>query len=186
MTGIRPMIDAAVAQAIAEHPKYFTELALDNNRARTAIVRKIWAALRGDGAERGDGDSAAAPGPAVPPPPQHLSARPDSREAKGYANLRRLAGAPPQFRAGDGSVFINADANSEAVFALETLPDESHWKFYSGRNASAWLEFFGEKLPGITRKDIRQRRGDLTGIVMPYPWPPSKDGKIYHADEDAA
>jgi hypothetical protein len=188
MTGIRPIIDAAVATVLAEHPKYFTELGHDNNRARTILVRKIWAALRGDGADKSsEPESSEA---RVPSSPQPMSVPAQSREARAFDNLRRLAGAVPQFRSADGSVFINAEAANDAVWALADLPPDDAWVFLTARrNVGAWMEFFSQTLPGVGRRPILQERAGEAGILMPWPWPPSKDGKVYtaeKAEEDAA
>ena len=46
---LKTAIDVAVSEAIAEHPKYFTPKGVEH--AKTAIVRKVMAALR-DGGEK--------------------------------------------------------------------------------------------------------------------------------------
>lgn len=185
MSGIRDMIDAAVVAAIAEHPKYFTELGLDNSRARTAIVRKIMAALRGDSDKSGEPAKADAPPP--PAPAQSLTVAADSREARAYTNLRKFAGAVAPFRMADGSISINAEAACEAVWPFADLPPSQQWPFLTQpRQVGAWLEFFAQTLPGAPRRPIQQIRDGATGIVMPWLWPPAKDGKTYTAEEDAA
>lgn len=172
-SGLRPMIDAAVAAAIAEHPKYFTPKGLEH--ARTAIVRKVMAALRGDNAEKSADELA--PEPAAPMP---LVVDPKSREGRAYANLRKLAGAPPPFRMGNGTISIPPQAQRESVYAFSDLPAESAWLFVTvPRQIAAWMEFFGETLAPAPRRTIQHVREGESGILVPWPWPPSATGKTY-------
>lgn len=174
MTGIRPMIETAVAAVIAEHPKYFTERGLE--KAQNAITRKIMSAL----VPRDGATAAEQPPPTEPADLAPLAVDPKSREGRAYANLRMLAGAAPPFRMGDGTWSIPPAAQREAVYAMADLPSQDEWEFLTERkHVGAWLEFFNETLPTTARKPISQDRVGATGIVMPWPWPPSKDGKTY-------
>lgn len=177
---LRAIIDAAVADAMAEHPKYFTPKG--HEHARTVIVRKIMAAFRGDGSDKPD-DTAAD----HPASPQPLLVEPHSREAIAFSNLRQIAGATTPFRLGDGRLSINAEAACPAVFALADLPLKSQWLFLTApRNVGAWQEFFRDTLPGVARRPIHEHRGTEVGLLMPWPWPPTKDGKVYVDDAEHA
>lgn len=179
MTGIRPIIDAAVADALAEHPKYFTPKG--HEHARTVIVRKIMAAIRGDGADKASAEIASTASTL----PQPTSVEPTSREGRAYTALCQLAGAVAPFRMGDGRIAIPPDANKARVFALSDLPPRSHWLFLTEhRQVAAWNEFFREMLPQAARRPIIEKRGEQSGILMPWPWPPRRDGQTYDAESE--
>lgn len=184
MSVLRAIIDAAVADAIAEHPKYFTPRGLEH--ARTVIVRKVMAALR-DGGDKASGPSG--PEPASPPQPtQPVLADPQSREARAFANLRLVAGAGTPFRTGDGRVSIPPQASGPDVLAFADLPPKTSWLFVSDRKQmGAWVEFFGHTLPNVPRRSITEHQNGMPGFVLPWPWPPRKDGTTYtNAEDDAA
>lgn len=179
MSGIRPIIDDAVAAVLAEHPKYFTPKG--HEHARTVIVRKVMAAIRGDGSEKSQETPAAAITQAAP---QSNLIEPVSREGRALSNLCLLAGAIAPFRTSDGRFVLPTEANNGAVFALADLPAKDQWLFLTERKRiGAWTEFFRESLPHAARKPILQTRGTETGILMPWPWPPSKTGVIYTPEE---
>lgn len=177
MSILRILIDGAVADAIAEHPKYFTPRG--HEKARAAIVRKIVAAFR-DGGDEADN-------PETPPKEAlFMFADPASREARGYVNLRRIAGAVPPRRDSEGRVVIVSAAYREAVFALSELPPLEQWPFLTEqKHVIAWREFFRDTLPAIVCQGIVQHRNGTEGIVMPGYWPPSKDGRMYDTPEAA-
>lgn len=184
MSGIRPIIEGAVADVLAEHPKYFTERGME--KAQAALVRKIMAALRGDAP-----DKAATETPAAldePEAPKHpLAVEPTSREGRAYSNLCALSGALAPFRMGDGKFSLPVEANCPAVMALADLPPKSDWLFLTEhKQIGAWTEFFRQSLPMAARRPITEKRGDATGILMPWPWPPSVTGKIYTVEHEAA
>lgn len=180
MSILRAAIDSAVEQAIAEHPKYFTPQGVKS--ARALIVRKVMAAFR-DGGDKSSEQQAE--DEETPAEPQMLFATAGSREARGYANLRQLAGAVAPRRLGDGSVPIMPAANCEAVFAFADMPGAETWLFVVARKQlGAWGEFFDEMLPDVARRAISQERDGVIGILLPWPWPPSKEGKIYDQPED--
>jgi hypothetical protein len=175
VSGIRPIIENAVATVIAEHPKYFTDRGLE--KAGNAIVRKVMAAL----VPRSAGDEQAEPAPpAEPVEPKPLPVDPKTREGRAYTNFRAFAGAAAAFRMGDGKISLPVAAQNERVYAFADLPPEPEWRFITERpQIAAWLEFFGEVLTASARRPIQITRGDQVGILMPWPWPPSKDGKVY-------
>jgi hypothetical protein len=181
VTGIRPIIDDAVASVLAEHPKYFTERGME--KAQAAFTRKIMAAL----IPRSSADDAE-PQPARLAPPADLApltADPKSREARAYANLRTLAGATAPFRMGDGSISIPPEAQCPAVYALADMPAQPSEFITERQQIGAWMEFFAESLPkGTPRKPIQIERAGKTGVVMPWPWPPSVTGKVYAPNPD--
>lgn len=177
MSGIRPMIDGAVADAMAAHPKYFTPKG--HEHARDVIVRKIMAAIRGDGPKLDDAESA------PPSLPQPVAVEPTSREGRAYTALRELAGASAPFRMSGGLISLPPEANNVRVMALaDDLPPRERWEFLTEtKQIGAWNEFFRAMLPeGTPRRSIVETRGDQTGILMPWPWPPGRDGKIYNAE----
>jgi hypothetical protein len=178
MTGIRPIIDDAVAAVLAEHPKYFTPKG--HEHARTVIVRKVMAAIRG--ASDKPADTTTAPTSA----PQSSLVDPTSHEGRAYASLCLLAGAIAPFRTGDGRFVLPAEANNAAVLTLADLPPKDQWLFLTERkHIGAWSEFFRESLPHAARKPILQTRGTETGILMPWPWPPSKTGVVYTPENES-
>lgn len=177
MSGIRPIIDSAVVDVLAEHPKYFTPRG--HEHARTVIVRKVMAAIRGDGAEK------PAEVAATSVRPQPLPVEPSSREGRAYSNLCRLSGAVQPWKTGAGHFILPAESANEAVYALAELPDQTSWQFLTDRRQiGAWTEFFAESLPNAARRPIIHKRDDLSGILMPWPWPPGATGKIYSPDGD--
>lgn len=172
---IRTAIDAAVSEAIAEHPKYFTPKGLEH--AQTVIVRKVMARLRDGGSDKDESEAHAEEAPKI------VFAEAGSAEAVGYANLRLVAGAnAPTKVSGDRTVIV-PPANCAAVAAFATLPPRSEWRFASERkHLAAWAEFFRDMLPEITRRTIMEERNGVTGALLPWPYPPSKEGKIYDWD----
>lgn len=178
MNALRSIIDGAVGDAIAANPKFFA--AKQEDRARTAIVRKIMAALlRDDDEPKAEEITESAP--------KFIAADPESREALAYINLRRIAGANSPRRSSDGTIMIPASAHCEAVFALAELPPLEVWPFLmEAANIQAWRDFFFHTLGDVVRRSIIQERDDAAGIVMPGYWPPSKTGKMYTDPAEAA
>lgn len=174
MNGIRPIIDTAVAAVIAEHPKYFTDRGLE--KAQAAFTRKIMAAL----VPRDAGGAAEPLPPAEPVDLVPRAVDPKSAEGRAYINLRSLAGASAPFRMGDGTISLPPEAQKPAVLALADLP-ATPWPLITDRQQTgAWMEFLADALPkGVARKPIQTEREGVIGILMPWPWPPSKDGKTY-------
>lgn len=175
MNVLRAIITSAVGNAIAEHPKYFTPRGQE--KAQAAIVRRIMAALRDD-----DGEEPPPPAPVAEP--AFVTVEANTREAQGYINLRKIAGAVEAKRMGDGKILIKREAYCDPVFALADIPPREQWMFIAEKDQiKAWLDFFRETLPDTGRRSLFEPRGAQSGIVMPYPWPPSKSGKIYDPSE---
>jgi hypothetical protein len=169
---LRNAVDCAVGEVIAEHPKYFTPKGVEH--ARNIIVRKVMAALR-DGAEE-------LSEPAEADAPQHRVVAANSAEACGYKNLRALAGCSSPYEI-NGALFIPPTVDGPAVMALVDLPSREKWLFLTDRaQIGAWIEFISEKLPNTPRRSLIETRNGQSGILMPYPWPPSATGKIYEAE----
>ncbi len=177
--GIRPIIDSAVASVLAEHPKYFTPKGREH--AQTVLTRKIMAAIRGDGADKASPENSPAPSAPIP-----LSIEPTSREGRAYIALRNLAGAGDPFRMSGGMISLPPEANNVRVMVLADLPQRHEWKFLTPpKQIGAWNEFFREMLPdGTPRRSIIETRGEQTGIFMPWPWPPGRDGRIYSTETE--
>jgi len=168
---IRTIIESAVATAVAKHPKYFTPRGLE--KAPAAIVREIMAAFRGD-----DDSGAEIPAPEKP----YVLVDQNSREARGYAMLRHIAGATPPRPMSDGCMMILRSACNEAVFTLANVPPSDQWPFVRDvAQINAWMEFFNASLPDVPRRAI----ADPRGIRVPGYWPPSKAGKLYLTEEAA-
>jgi hypothetical protein len=177
MHALRSIIDTAVGEALAEHPKYFTPKGAEH--ARGMIVRKIMAAFRDDPKAEKVAEVK------IEAAPVALRIETTSREARGFTNLLKIAGAVAPFEH-NGTIYIPAEAACEAVYALADLPERHEWIFVTATNQiSAWMLFFAEKLGIIARRSIMEQpfgQGQ-EGILMPYPWPPSKTGKVYEAAE---
>lgn len=180
MTGIRPIIDSAVAAVLAEHPKYFTPKG--HEHAQTVLTRKIMAAIRGDAPAK----EASEPEPPPASPQQPIAIDPTSLDGRAYTALRELAGAPAPFRMSGGLISLPPEANNVRVMALADLPKREEWQFLTTpKQIGAWNEFFREMLPvGTPRRSITETRRTLNGILMPWPWPPGRDGRIYTAEPE--
>lgn len=179
MSGLRTIVDTAVADAIAEHPKYFTPKGLEH--ARTVIVRKVMAAMRGEGDKPAGEQTGAAP--AAPHGP--VLVEPGTRLGLAYGLLRKMAGAVSPPRTGDGRIIVVMEATGDNVQVLADAPPRDQWLFITDRQQmGAWTEFFRETLPGAARRPIAETSTDgLPGIRVPWPWPPRKDGRIYPPDD---
>lgn len=174
MNLIRQALDDAIAQAIAERPKYFTSKGLEHARAH--ILRHLLTALRGDAEKPAEAEETTL----APATPQPLKVTPDSREARGYAVLRMAAGATEPHEVG-GYIYIPHTAASAAVFALADAPPRDAWLLVDdSQQVGAWSEMFRDTLPTVARREVRRRSlRNLPALLVPYPYPPSKTGKIY-------
>lgn len=175
MNVIRSIVDSAVTEAVAAHPKYFTPQGRE--KAAPMLVRKIMAAFNGPGEEPAERPSSKT---------SFFYADPKSPEARGYVNLRRIAGALPPRYASNGSVIVMASAFCPAVFALADLRSSETWPFLTDANkVQAWIDFFHKTLLDTARRQIIQTRNGVKGICMPGYWPPSAEGKMYDTAESA-
>jgi len=177
MNLIRAAIDNAVADVIAEHPKYFTPAG--QAHARKALVREIMSAFRGDG------DDKAAPA-APEAPAQAILADPGSREGIAYLMLRQVGGAVAPFRTAGGQLSVPANCQGQDVMAFADTPPRADWVLVSDRRGiAAWNEFLADKLANVPRRAIAITRDGETGIEVPWLWPPAKTGKTYDPEEEA-
>jgi hypothetical protein len=180
MNLIKSAIDNAIADAMAEHPKYFTPKG--HEHARAILLRKILAGLRGDAPEKPTEEAPAAELPRAP-----VLVDPNSREALAYLTLCSAGGASPPFRTGDGRVSIPFEGQGAEVLAFADAPARGRWLFISDhQRVGAWNEFFRESLQGKPRRSIIVEQSGQQGIMVPWPWPPAKSGKTYDPDEAAA
>ena len=176
MNVLRALIDKAVADAIAEHPKLFAPKAAE--KARGIFVRKIMATFN-EPAEESTAETS-------PDEAPFIFADPQSREARGYKNLRLIAGASPPRVDSAGRVIILRAAYRESVFALADIGSASQWAFLTEtRRITAWREFFNETLPDTVRRSIQIERNGQAGILVPDYWPPSVTGMRYQTPEAA-
>ena len=162
------LIEAAVAHAVSSNPKLFDPKKLE--RAPEVLARD---ALKFMTKSTKEGE-AEAPAEAEAPPFEPVLL--DAPLAKAYRHLRIAAGciARPQLTA--TSVYVPREANNAAVLAFADVPAQAQWKPVSKAQQTAWHEFFERVLPGANRRPL----GDAT--PLPWPWPPSKEGKTYDAD----
>lgn len=173
-------IDNAIADAMAEHPKYFTPKG--HEHARTVLLRKIKSALRGDAPDRPADEAPAADLPRGP-----ILADPSSREALALLTVCQAGGASAPFRASDGRISIPPEGQGADVLAFADAPPRERWPLETDhQRIGAWQEFFREVLQGRPRRPITVTENGQTGIRVPWPWPPTTTGKTYDASEAAA
>lgn len=183
MNTLATIIDSAVATAIAEHPKLFDPKAVD--RAQRVLTREIMRSLtRAPGA---DGEPAK---PETPPEPEPFELiRGTDERATAYINLRIAARAlspQPQRQAG-GDIYLPREASGPEVMPFAKMPPREQWLFVTEFSPmTAWREFFDATLPNLARRPFGEKRGDVTGVFVPWPWPPSKTGKVYEPEQEAS
>lgn len=173
MSILSASIAAAVADAVAANPKLFDPKKVE--RAPDVLTRDIVKALtrstKEGEAETQDEDKS--------PSFEWVPASDDL--AKAYLNLRSVAGCIARHVTGaSGAICVTRAANNAAVLAFADVPVASNWRPVTKAQQTAWHEFFERTLDGANRRPI----GDST--PLPWPWPPSKDGKTYDAAEVSA
>lgn len=180
MSALSTIIDAAVGSVISEHPKLFNPQGKE--RTQKLLVREIVRSLVRE--SRGEDDPTATAPPSDPPTIVTIPA--SDERAIAYCRLRSIAGAPAPLHHGGDCIYIPPESNTTAVRTFAGVPERKEWPFViDRRQLTAWLEFFDEALPGISRRKIFETRDGLTGVDLPWRWPPSKAGKIYdHPPED--
>jgi hypothetical protein len=170
MSLLSAAVDDAVGSVIAENPKLFAAHAGEKAQAALtrAIMKKLVREARPEEGERPPEPTAAA---------QLIPA--DDPRAVAYCGLRRLAGdVPPQVTAG-GAIYLPPEADTAQVRALNDTPPRADWPFVTGGHLAAWLDFFDAALIARSRRKITETKNGHTGAYLPWPWPPSKDGKTY-------
>lgn len=166
MTPLSAIITAAVADAVAGNPKLFDPKKIE--RAADVLSRDIVRALTR--ATKEDVHEAA---PEADRPAYEVIPADDPR-AIAYDKLRLIAGcfARPT-KSASGGIYVPSAANTAAVIALASAPPRRDWRPVSRPQQTAWREFFDRVLGDASRHPV----GDTT--PLPWPWPPSKDGKLY-------
>ncbi|MEI9804075.1 MAG: hypothetical protein WDN48_05925 [Pseudolabrys sp.] len=172
MSMLSTIIDTAVAAVVAEHPKLFEPKSID--RAQKLLTREIVKSLTRE--PRGDGE--AAPAAAGPASFERVTA--DDERGIAYCNLRAIAGelAKPT-RASNGDIYLPAEAAGPEVLPFAKLPPREQWAVITDlAQLTAWREFFDATLPNLARRPFAG--------VAPWPWPPSKAGKVYEPKPEGA
>lgn len=177
MNVLAKIIDQAVASAMEKHPKLF--VAKESEKAQKTLSREIMRSLTrapSDAETEAELSATQSTGQSIP-----LS---DER-AIAYCQLRKVAGAVEPFSAIPDQIFLPPEADVTCVRVFANCPPQSEWPFVTKvAQLTAWNEFFGETLPGVSRRPITQVRNGVTGALLPWPWPPSKTGKIYEPEEE--
>jgi len=172
MNPLAAIIDDAVAKVIAEQPKLFSDDG--RKRAQKILTKKIVRELTREQAT-GDDDGAPTTAAAEPAMPALIDCK-DPR-AQAYCRLRELAGAVRPIEYG-GKIYLPAQADVTAVRALNDWPAKEQWiAIFDKRMIAAWMEFFAAHLPAdVARRSILD---PARQALMPWSWPPAKNGKIY-------
>jgi hypothetical protein len=176
MSALSTLIESAVSASLAEHTKLFDPK--NRERAQKVLVRDIMKALTRE--PRGEGEEQPADiAPSVPALPERLPATDD--RVKAYCNLRSLAGVAQPQRFSGGDIYLPPEGDTAAVRAFGNgMPSRDEWIFVTERaQISAWLEFFDANLPNMPRRRTDETRDGVVGYLLPWPWPPSKTGKVY-------
>lgn len=175
MTAMRTVIENAVAEIIAEHPKYFTPRGLEY--AQATFTRKIAAALRESLGITSEKTETTTPAAKIDKQPFQIVSE-SSREGRGYALLRQLAGAVRPIASGQNYV-VNSEAFTPAVWALGDAPPPRDWVSITDKQQiGAWMEFFEKTLPSTSRRYILSQDKDRRALLVPWPWPPRADGAV--------
>ena len=171
MNTLATIIDGAVAAVIAEHPKLFDPKAIE--RAQRVITREIIRTLT-----RVPGDEAKPEAAPEPEPFERIVAADERTIA--YINLRIASRAlsPQPIRLAGGDIMLPREASGPEVLPFAKMPPKEQWVLVTEvAPLAAWRDFFAATLPNLERRPF----GD-SGVMMPWPWPPSKTGKIYESE----
>lgn len=162
-------IDAAITHAVASNPKLFDPKKLERAPevlARDALKFMTRSTKEGEAEAQAEAESL---------PFEWLPA--DSDKGKAYINLRSAAGCIARHTVNPaGAVCVPRAANNVSVWAFATMPAPAEWKRCTKAQQTAWHDFFELALDGANRRPI----GDAT--LMPWMWPPSKEGQVYPFD----
>jgi hypothetical protein len=112
----------------------------------------------------------------------------DSEAGIAWAVLHRIAGIRP-FEA-SGNYLLPQPLDEQTLALKQAPPDYQQWAFIAAEQTNqigAWRSLVEHWLqnrprPEFVRDHWPMYRGTegAKGLVAPWPWPPSKDGKIYH------
>ncbi len=182
MSALRSLIDTAIAEVVAEHPKYFTPRGREH--IRTTVTRKVMAAFREATKENESGVETDESATRVTHD-DAMYAEPQSREGRAYANLCMAGHAvrPLEIR---GKFRIPFCAAIRAVWTFADAPAWQDWPTaYNPRQIAAWLRFLSETLAGVARRSVvvSGTENEPRAIRVPWPWPPCKDGSLSHHQE---
>lgn len=170
MNPLATMISAAVADAVAANQRLFDPKKLE--RAPDVLTRDIVKALTRP-AKEGEGEAQAEAEAA--PPFEWLPA--DSRRAKAYVNLRIAAHCLSRATINNGLVYVPREADGAEMLAFaDWSPTQGLIGISAINQMAAWREFYDRLLPNVAR------RPQGASMTVPWPWPPSKEGKTYDAD----
>jgi hypothetical protein len=179
MSALGTIIEHAVSTVIAEHPKLFEAKSIE--RAQKLLSREIMKSLTRD--PRGDGDAAATE--TAPEPYERITASDERGIA--YCNLRiaaRALAAPTRLAGGD--LYLPLEASGPEVQPFAKMPPRDQWLFVTDLpQMTAWREFFDATLPTLARRPFGEVVGGDTGVWVPWPWPPSKTGKVYEPETES-
>lgn len=163
------LIDAAITHAVASNPKLFDPKKLE--RAPEVLARD---ALKFMTRSTKEGE-AEAQTEAEAPPFEWLPV--DSRRAKAYVNLRIAAHCLPRATIKDGLVYVPREADGADMLAFaDWSPTQGLVGISAIQQIAAWRDFYDRLLPNVSR------RPQGASMTVPWPWPPSKEGKTYDAD----
>jgi len=169
------IIDSAIAAVIAEHPKLFEPKAVEGGKTQRVITREIMRTLT-----RAPGEEAKPETPPEPEPFERILAA-DVR-VTAYINLRIASRAlsPQPIRLAGGDIMLPREASGPEVLAFAKMPPKERWVHVTElAPLAAWRDLFAATLPNLERRPF----GD-NGVMMPWPWPPSKTGKIYEPETE--
>lgn len=178
MSALSAIIDTAVSTVIAEHPKLFDPK--QKERVQKVLTREIVRSLTRE--QKTDVDDESTPVPESAPVVETVAGN-DPR-AIAYTALRSVAGAVTPMRLSGGAIYLPPEGATAQVGAFANLPPREKWEFITDVNQiAAWFEFFNDALPNVRRRDITETRNGIVGALLPWPWPPSKTGKVYMPGE---
>lgn len=188
MSALRTLIDNAITEVVNEHPKYFTPRGKEH--IRSTVLRKVMAAFRDATKENESGESRDES--ATPVRDEPIFVETESREGLAYYILCMAGGAVAPLTIG-GKYRIPACAAIKSVWTFADAVRISEWKpITDKRQIAAWLGFFSETLAGLARRPLLrdpslQIYDGLKGqryMLVPWPWPPLKDGSLSHQDPE--
>jgi hypothetical protein len=75
------------------------------------------------------------------------------------------------------------EAAGPEVLPFAKMPSRDKWLFVTDLpQMTAWREFFEATLPTLARRPFGEQQAGETGVWVPWPWPPSKTGKVYEPE----
>lgn len=179
----------------------------DNPILRQSIAQRVWSSLRPEERDlaRQAARGYAVHLKQQKRPPNRLGAHLFLKERDAWAKFAALA--PDASTVPNGGLFAFNSAEAKAIRALyqagggilfETkagisyrneitprlmafldLPAKDRWIFVTAfQQLASWRDFFRDHIIGA-RRDVTETRDGKSGMLVPWPWPPGKDGKLY-------